>query len=139
GPDGRRGHKLVYDASHRRTLLIGGYAAPALGAMQTWAWDGATWRLIDSAGPSFPFSSNAALEMAVSYNPTRGRVVAYLANGETWEWDNQSWTRMATTGPGARRGMGLGFERSSSRIILFGGLVGSTPRNDTWAWDGETW
>jgi len=141
GPSPRRGHKMVYDAAHRRTLLIGGFGSPAIGAVETWAWDGATWRLVDNQGPTFAFTSGAMQEAAAAYDPGRGCVVMILSNGETWEWNNQTWMRAATVGPsgGARRGVALAYDRGSARMILFGGSVSGTPRGDTWAWDGLSW
>ncbi|MCC6323092.1 MAG: hypothetical protein IT438_16840 [Phycisphaerales bacterium] len=139
GPPARRGAKLVYDSNRRRTLMIGGFASPALSGVQTWAWDGGTWREIDSSGPAYTFTASAAQEMAVAFNPSNGHVTAYLINGETWDWDGSVWRRAATTGPGTRRGMAMAYDRSGARIILFGGTVSGSPRNDTWAWDGVEW
>lgn len=143
GPSPRRGHKLVYDTLHRRTLLIGGYGSPALPSFQTWAWDGSTWRMIDANGPTFAFTTAAAVESAAAYDQARGRVLLFLANGQTWEFVTTAagggWQQVSSSGPSARRGMSMVFDRSRNRVLLFGGIAGSSRLNDTWEWDGAQW
>lgn len=145
GPSARRGHKLVYDSVNRRTLMMGGYLQSGGGAgpFQTWAWDGATWRLVDSAGPAYAFTSSAQLESAAAFDSARGRVVLFLANGQTWEYASTGaaagWTLVSSAGPSARRGMAMTFDRQGRRVILFGGVSGTTRHADTWDWDGSAW
>lgn len=143
GPSPRRGHKMVYDTVHRRTLMVGGYGSPALPSFQTWAWDGSTWRMIDSAGPTFSFTTAAAVESAAAFDQARGRVMMFFSNGQTWEFSTTGggggWRQAASTGPSARRGMAMVFDRSRNRVLLFGGIAGSTRLNDTWEWDGAQW
>lgn len=146
GPAARRGHKMVYDPVRGRTLLIAGYASPTLGGVETWAWDGATWRMLDGSGPAYAFTSSAAQECAVAFDPGRSRVVMLLATGQTWEWDGNRWEMMSDTGPsgGTRRGMAMSYHRSPTgggggRVVLFGGAIGATVRGDTWSWDGREW
>jgi hypothetical protein len=134
---------LVYDPALERVVLVNGAeeSGPAR-PTELWSWTGATWELVDAAGPE------ARSFGAVGRDPGRGVIVVHggLAGDgtpfdETLEWDGRDWTvhEPGETGPGPREGAGLAWDTGSGRMLLFGGSVGFDQGSDTWSWDGATW
>ena len=152
GPAARANASMAYDAMNRAIVLFGGVSdstnnIPLL-PNETWLWDGASWR---NAHPAHsPPSREAA---AMTYDPTRGRVVLFggeaggsgTINGlsDLWEWDGTDWTEItAASGPNARAGVLTGYMPKLG--VLFGfGLDAAPPANpfatDLWSWDGTSW
>lgn len=131
------GGVLVYDAARAETLLVG--AQGRVGAVETWTWDGARWRLRSELGPG------ATLGYAATYDSARQRVVlvtrsASATSEETWEWDGVAWALVATSGPAPRTFAAVAYDSARLRTVLFGGQgdVGVL-FDDTWAWDGVAW
>lgn len=133
---------MVYDASRDRVVLFGGQEASGAGSAATWEWDGSTWSLRASTGPS------ARWYPAMAYDPLAGKVVlfgGYTAVGanpnDTWQWDGTVWQQRAPlTSPSARAGATLVADARRGRLVLFGGEDDNFGRlGDTWEWDGNTW
>src|SRR6185295_5898845 len=65
----------------------------------TWEWDGASWTLVSTPGPS-PSS-----HITLAYDSDRARTIRYGGGSnsdplwETWEWDGATWALRASTGP----------------------------------------
>jgi N-acetylneuraminic acid mutarotase len=133
--------------SHGVTLF-GGFDNPNnkfLG--DTWDWDGNTWSLRATTGPS----ARAGHAMAALHGNVvlfGGGEVTVLAStvriesepkGDTWEWDGSSWTQREVAGPSARSGLAM--VALNDKIVLFGGGIPgrSLSPNETWEWDGNTW
>lgn len=137
---------MAYDSDREVTVLFGGFYYPnsyQLG--DTWEWDGTTWTLRSSTGPS-PRDS-----VAMVYDSARGVTMLFgghdwfypYANGDTWEWDGTTWTLLSTASyPSPRYNHGMVFDSIREVAVLFGGYEGSGPsriRADTWEWDGAEW
>jgi hypothetical protein len=132
---------MVYDSQQMRILMFGGTSSNDTGGSlgDTWSWDGASWTLVATGGPS-------ARELgAMAFDSARGRIVLFGGAGpsgslgDTWEWDwnLSAWVLRATSGPGARHVMA--FDSTRSVVVLFGGRDDSGALGDTWEWDGNTW
>ena len=107
-----------------------------------WAWDGARWSVLDSAGPPIRnlggVAYDARRDVLVIHGGTYSAQVSY---GDTWEWNHGSgWRRIDTPGPGIRDHTQMTYDQTRERIVLFGGQSNpsSFPR-DTWIWDGAQW
>jgi hypothetical protein len=143
-PSAREMAALAYDSTRQVTVLFGGFANQAginttASYGDTWEWNGSSWTLRATTGPSPRFGAS------VAYDSTRGRTVIYGgqdASGtrvdDTWEWDGSTWHNPATTGPGARAYAAATFDAGRGRTVVFGGLS-SADLGDTWEWDGSTW
>ena len=121
---------LAYDSVRGRMVLFSVYNG-------TYEWDGNTWTLRSSTGPS------SRINTALAFDAARGRTVLFggganltgLMN-DTWEWDGTSWTQsFPSPSPSRREGHGMGYDPIRQRVVLFGGF-GNT---DTWEWDGVSW
>lgn len=142
-PSARSFHSMAYDSARSVVLLHGGYGTPALS--DTWAWEGKTWTLLTTNGPS-EFGAGLA------FDPDRGVTVLYggfgngsprPALGNTWELHGQTWKQVTTnTGPGVRSGCAMAYDPQHHRVLLHGGardIQGNTILSDTWMWDGSSW
>lgn len=134
-PTPRQTHAMAYDSRRGVTVLFGGFYYD--GSLHyygdTWEWDGSTWTLRATTGPS------PSIEHAMTYDSDRGVIVLFggrtsggaVILGETWEWDGSTWTIVATTGPSPRYSHNMVYDSARSATVLFGGDDGS--------YDGETW
>ncbi len=141
GPAARSGHAVAWD-SHRGVLVVFGGDVGGAYSNQTWEWNGQSWTLRSTSGPSSRVHSVAA------YDPVRRRTVLFGGRGsgttmfdETWEWDGLSWTlRSLPNRPSARSVCGMVYDSARARMVLFGGVSPSvTALGETWEYDGTTW
>ena len=108
----------------------------------TWTFDGASWTLATSAGPSPRWGAAMAT--------LNGSVVLFGGNcfggssddgyaDDTWVFDGATWTLMLTSGPPARDSAAMA--AINGKVVLFGGENGSAGSGfgDTWTFDGTTW
>jgi hypothetical protein len=152
GPPARSSTAMVYDASHRRTVLVGGSSPAAFG--DTWEWDGATWTQVCGAGTAWTCGQAARPGLALTYDSLRERVVQFggSAGGsrtaELYEWDGFEWRLLCGHGtcgtgvtPEPQFGSGLAYDAARGLTLLFGGYVGtgSTHSNESWHWNGTEW
>jgi hypothetical protein len=92
-PESLEASCVAFDAKRKRYVLIGGTKADGSHSKQTWAFDGSSWKVLDTAGPG-PFDMPA-----MAYDAKRDRIVlvgATLrlpAKTETWEWDGRKWEK----------------------------------------------
>ena len=150
GPAPRYGHAIVFDSRRGVVVLFGGIDAeyghcvpglcgyPTFG--DTWEWDGTTWELRGTNGPS-PRSYHA-----MAFDSDRGVTVLHGGQeryvspwepdvvGDTWEWDGTTWALRTTDGPHPRSGHAMAFDSARGVAVMFGGFD-----YDTWEWDGTTW
>jgi hypothetical protein len=140
GPPARHSAGMAYDSQREVTVLFGGFAgntrnAPMYG--DTWEWDGVSWRLVATTGPS------PRMGHSMVFDEARGVVVLFGGGGldgfnsDTWEWDGREWKLVAQTGPSARSRAGMAYDKERNKVVLFGGIPRDT--NDTWEWDGVKW
>ena len=146
-PPASAGHELVFHDALGVVLLVnaglgGAISPPATQPSQLWAWNGAGWRLVDSAGP--PIRNLGG----VAYDPARevlvvhgGTYSAQLSYGDTWEWRaDAGWNRVDVPGPGVRDHTQMTYDAARHQVVLFGGQRDtSTFPSDTWLWDGGQW
>jgi hypothetical protein len=143
-------YAATYDSIRGVTLILA-TSKDAAGdwAMETWLWDGATFELAATGGPSLRTGYSLA------FDDDRGVVVLYggydsiLGNigdpgydlGDTWEWDGLQWEDRLVSGPGSRGLQAMVYDAGSGMITMFGGSQHTLPivLGDTWGWDGVVW
>jgi hypothetical protein len=90
-PGSRSHHRMAYDAARGVIVLFGGGDSTSV---ETWTFDGATWKRHAQNGPAPRWSS------AMAYDAARQRVVLFGGGrnarpfgslGDTWEWDGERW------------------------------------------------
>jgi hypothetical protein len=130
---------MAYDSSLNRTVLFGGRNLGVLYG-DTWAWNGSTWTMIASSGPS------PRQDLAMAYDRARNRLVLFggydgTNRADTWELVNGSWLpQVFASGPQARRSHAMAFDATTGRVVLFGGVgAGESHLSDTWTWNGVAW
>lgn len=147
-PSARSGHRMAWDAVRNVIVLFGGRidGASAIYQADTWTWNGATWSLAASTGPS------AREGVALAWDPgfMGGRVVLFGGLGaggnraDTWSWDGTTWTTVGVTAaPLGRVFHDMVYSPVLGRLVLFGGSTGgsasATFYGDTWVFDRTTW
>ena len=149
GPSPRRYHAMVYDASASRVLLYGGIGGNVSTGMlgDTWEWDGATWILRASDGPSPRYVHTMAYDrtrrvttLFGGMTPTcESNVAKGCLNDETWEWDGIGWTRRDVEPPDAMIAIPkMLFDEQRQTTLLFG-QSWSSWKEGIWKWDGTSW
>jgi len=138
-PSPRAGHRMAYDTTRERVLLLGGQTDAGL-SDELWAWDGSAWSLVTAGGitPRHSF--------AMAYDSGRDRLIAQsgeLGAGEydryTWEYDGANWSIVSWTGPYTRYDHAMAYDPVRGVTVLHGGRTIYGPLGDTWEWDGLTW
>jgi hypothetical protein len=138
-PAARQGHSMAYDSVRGRVVMFGGTTTGGpLG--DTWEWDGNSWSLMATTGPSprayssmsFDTRLNRTLLLGGNGGPT-GML------GDTWAWDGANWLPIGTNSPGARYNHAMAFDIARSRTVLFGGFSAGGDLGDTWEFDGNGW
>jgi hypothetical protein len=138
---------MVYDTARDRLVVFGGIDNGGLVVDDTWEFDGTTWELRSSTGPS------PRCEYGMAYDEQRQRVVlfggAILGGptnprfGDTWEWDGHVWVLMSQGGPAPRASMACAYDSHRGRVVIHGGLATSGGQyvllDDTWEWNGSQW
>lgn len=127
---------MAYDPVRRKTVLFGGNINGAGVSSGTYEWDGTTWTLRATTGPS------ARAGAVMWFDPRRSRVMLFGGHNsnaspsnfnDTWEWDANQWIPVPVSGPVARDATAMAFNRQSGQAVLFGGApVGSPGLQDTW-------
>src|SRR5262245_35224976 len=104
------------------------------GLLDTFQWNGSTWTLVNSAGPS------ARGGQAMAGAPSGGVIVfggsgAAVTNA-THHFIGGVWTTLnPTTSPPLRSSAGCA-QLGNGNVVLFGGSNGVTAFGDTWVFDG---
>lgn len=145
GPSPRTRAAMAYDASRRRTVLVGG--ADANLSYGIYLWDGQKWTIDDPYPPPPPPGRNGLLprvDASMVYDPIRGELVLFggatldATYGDTWICRQGVWEKREVAGPSPRSRHAMAFDPSSGRTVLFGG-ANPTNLGDTWEWDGTSW
>jgi hypothetical protein len=136
-PPAQSYHAMAWDGARQQVVLLGAATVPK--QMDTWTWNGVTWRQQGSVtGPPVGW-------YAMAYDAARRKVVAFGSTGyyqasETWEWDGRSWTkRTPPVSPPVLAYHAMAYDAARQRVVLFGGGVVQSAVNDTWEWDGSVW
>lgn len=152
GPSARFGHVMAYDGCHDAIVLFGGSDDRAQ-RNDTWAWDGASWEMLQDNDPGATDRPSARAHAAMAYDLDREKIVLFGGSnavgyfGDTWEWnwETLTWTNVCdpadpkncSGAPSGREGHGMAYHPANG-LLMFGGGAG-TPKNETWAWDGSLW
>lgn len=121
----------------RNVLILLGINASAATNIQTWSYDGHSWRQIETSR-----RPPALRGAAVGYDESSSAVVMFggLANGipvnDTWTFDGSDWTQQHGTAPSSRADASLAWDPGSDGLVLFGGATTGT---DTWVWSKGAW
>lgn len=141
-PAPRHAHAMAYDAARGELIVVGGRTTAGRTG-ETWAWNGASWRLAGALPPHE--------QLALAYDAGRQRIIAFggIALGfdgfdhhvaETWQWDGTTWTEIAIGGgPPARSDHAMAYDARRDRIVMFGGANEYQTFNDVWEFDGTAW
>ena len=141
GPGPRAEASMTFDQARSRLILFGGYrgrGAQRVRLGDTWEWNGATWSLVSTTGPS-P-RNNAALvydsdrHVSVLFGGSDGS-----ASGETWEWDGRTWQRNSAPLVEPRYNPVMVYDPVRRGVVRFGGWNGRERVADTWLFDGTSW
>ena len=125
----------AFDSARSRTVM---FLTDYEGAASTWEWDGTTWILRTTSGPS------GRGDTAMVYDSFRGVCVLHGGSAgsgylnDTWEWDGNSWSLKSTTGPLSRTQYCVAYDSTRHRTVLVGSF-GTNFQPQTWEWDGLTW
>ncbi|MGE3173908.1 MAG: kelch repeat-containing protein [Planctomycetota bacterium] len=141
GPAPRVDAGMAYDPGTGLTLLTGGVHPTLPFADQhgeLWAWDGVSWRVLDSAqtpGRAVDFRYSKA-----AYDSARDRLVMWSA--EQWEWDGERWyvpDRITAVRPQSDYGLELVYDEARQRVVFCGSQLLSGVPVTLWEWDGSQW
>jgi hypothetical protein len=96
-PTGRFDAPAAYDPDSRDVMLYGGRLADGELIGDTWAWDGVTWRDLDSGANGPPAGEGGAM----AWDPVLHTMVLVVPiatpsgpSGETWLWRGDAWSRL---------------------------------------------
>ena len=135
-PEGaRRGHTMVYDSVHQKTVMFGGFNGSRLNDSYTWNSTLLQWENTGYTGPSGRY------DHVMSFDKIRGISVMYggfNGNYETWELNLYSgWVQPPIeTHPNAGDRSAMAYDSIRGVSVLHGGDGGG---DETWEWDGESW
>ncbi len=141
-PPAMRSHEMVFDAARGVTVLFGGVNGSGQTLDQTWEWNGTSWTLHATAGPS-PRTGHA-----MAYDSHRGVTILFggmngtgQSLGDTWEWNGTTWTQRFSEGPSPRYGHAMAYDSVRGVTMLFRGT--NIYSADIWEWrgtsDGGSW
>jgi hypothetical protein len=145
-PEGRFGAAEAYDPQTRIVLLFGGRVEAGTPVHDTWAWNGTTWRPLDSGagGPPPGEGSDMAWDTALNEMVllTRSGVISNPA--ETWIWSGTHWAKPAGAAlPAGATYSPMWFDPVTRSLLAVACCVGPPPStggaNTTWRWTGAAW
>jgi hypothetical protein len=145
----RSQHAMAFDSQRQRTVLFGGWPAPAIPTSSPRPGNGTV-----CAGPSASprFAPPARFACGLAYDSARGVTVLFggrdppeTCSADTWEWNGSTWTQRTRR---SRRRHGTtsrwAYDASRRRVVLFGGKGGTgqpsgNARRTRGEWDGTLW
>ena len=138
-PGALTGPNLFTDPRDGRADEFGGYDG-FLYQLQTWRWDGTTWRRLHT--PTTP-TARAFAEIAT--NPEARSTLLFggladISSDNTWTWNGMQWmSQSPSVQPPVVYYGAAAYDRALDSVITFGGGHGGVDLNDTWAWSGSAW
>jgi hypothetical protein len=121
-PSARQNHAQVFDPVRGETLVFGGMTATGVTG-ELWAFDGTTWTLRSTAGPS------PRRYARMAFDDIRGDVVlvgGQEANGvsasDLWRWNGSTWTLVQTVNPLTSLPGPIGFDPLRDAIVMVDGF-----------------
>ena len=142
-PPDRSGAAAAYDPATGLVMLFGGEGI-AEGPLfnDTWAWNGTTWRRLDSGGPNGPFLGGGG---QMAWDGARHEMLLVtsagtLTDGETWTWDGARWVREAHGDLAAVVVDGtMAYDPSSQTVLLVTPAIANNAHSATFGWNGSSW
>jgi hypothetical protein len=135
-PGPRDHHAVAFDEARGQLVMFGGQNAERQAPNDTWVYDAAGWKKVDSTtGPP------GVAHHAMAYDSRRERVVLYGGStaarqnlgDDVWEWDGARWSRVAPSSPAPRVSRHrMAFDAARGVTVMFAGT-------ETWSWDGTSW
>lgn len=127
GPPGRRDAFLSYDVRRKRLVLFGGRVISSDRQMRflrdTWEWDGAAWKQVDSAGPAPRIHAATAYDARLRGVVVHGGGIAADQAPDTWVWTGASWDSLPLAAP---RGVGNSMFATPSGTLVLSALRDSS-------------
>ena len=115
---------MAFDTARARAVIFGGFAGGGAFVGETWEWDGSSWSLAATTGPS------PRVEHDMVYDEARGRMVLFSGRsptqyfGDTWELVGSNWVEVKPqNSPSARWRTHVVYDAARKRITLFGGTA----------------
>ncbi len=113
-------------ASTGKAAIFGGYLDSTRNtASETWTWDGGTWAQT-ATPPGF---------VAVTTDPSTGRLLGVGGDGTTWRWDGSTWVQAPVPALSSVYGAALATDAAHHRVVL----LASGGTSWMWTWDGSAW
>jgi hypothetical protein len=142
-PPARASAAIAYDPATRLVMLYGGEGSDeGTQFNDTWAWNGATWRRLDSGGPNGPFVGNGA---SMAWDGARDQMLLVTSagtktDGETWTWGGTRWIREAHGDLVALVIAGtMAYDPASKTVLMVTPLVGDNAHSAAFGWNGSSW
>lgn len=139
-PAARWGDRMVWDAADGYLLLFGGRNLTEF-FNDTWAFTGATWKLVSTThAPSprafYEFAYDAADNYTILYGGGEGNLPArsfstWANYADTWSYANGSWTNLTSSvtgaAPGPRLNGAMVYDARDGYTLLYGGVPAGHP------------
>jgi hypothetical protein len=132
---------MAYDPILKESVLFTGY--PAASAGQTWGWNGTTWSLLATDGPS------PRWQTAMAYDPRSQDIVLFggtalpgaadCACDDTWTFDGSWHKQVPATSPPSLQEFAMAFDPVKHAVVVTGGTTTTGANALTWLWNGSTW
>ncbi|MBV8528298.1 MAG: hypothetical protein JOZ75_08295 [Candidatus Dormibacteraeota bacterium] len=147
-PTGRFDAPAAFDPDTGQVMLYGGRLADGELAGDTWAWDGTTWRQLDTGANGPPAGEGGA--MAWDPGLQTMVLVAPIATptgltGETWLWQGGAWSRVTGGNfPAGVTPIAAVFDDAIGTLFAIGGAGNPTNADGLFRfvpvrWNGGSW
>lgn len=97
GPPARNSAAMAYDEVLKKVVLFGGHDWVGMDLVyygETWAWNGASWTKVATAGPGgrsgHAMASDTLRKRVVMFGGGQGET----RRNDTWEWNGKAWTKV---------------------------------------------
>lgn len=122
-----------FDAARGETVVFGGLLPNGQRSGATYAWNGTSWRLAASTGPSPRAGARVTYDEARQVLVLVGGSTAGVLLQDHWEWNGSVWTQIVATTPLAAGPMLLGYDPLRQRTVAH------DQAGSTWEFDGTAW
>lgn len=142
-PPSRSAAAAAYDPASHEVMLYGGEGPLPTAQMfnDTWAWNGAMWRRLDSGLNGPPAGGGAQM----AWDNTRNEMVLVtynrtLTSAETWTWTGSRWARqMLGNLTAVVFGAVMTYDPESKAVLLISPAISDNAHSVAAEWDGSTW
>jgi hypothetical protein len=138
---------MAEDSTHADVVMLSNPPPEAPSqAVQTWAWNGMTWRQLSTVSTPTPHDTLAD-DPAVGGLVLIGHFDCHPGpepcggDADTWTFDGTNWVRHpgSSANPPARTGGAMAYDAATRNVLLIGGTDFQNFFNFTWSWNGVTW